>query len=626
MMARLPGFSDEAWRVIQGAKAAAMSEGRAEISIRHVFQGFVLEEPGAVREALASLGVAKDEIETYVSVLRPNDSLPAASTALLALSARVELVIQRARQLAMEYPSGSETPIAPIHLWSSLCVGVSELMEWLKDCGWRQEHINELPRIAREQLEGVFPKSQRPPMLTPKALEVLNNFCDRNLTELARQGVLKPAYCMEHVTQQIIRCLLKKGRRNVILTGTAGVGKTKLAEDLAVRIVNGEIPELQDCQVFSFDLTLFTSGTHLAGSRTERWKQLREVLKAHPEGIILFIDELHSVVGLNLDGQALDLANALKPLLGEGRVRVMGTTTHEEYRRYIQGDPALERRFTEVKVPEPDKDSVLRILREVSPEYEEAHGVTYSPESLEAIYSLARTYLPNQAFPAKAIELLDEVGVDVKMRHRTQRPEGRMPVVGEEGVKEVMCRIWGLAPETLSVDLAGLLKEQVVGQDHAIQELADIIITSARRYGKERRKGPRAVILFIGPPGIGKSYTAQCLAEVLFPGQNRMLAIDMTEFGGYHEAEHARFRLLGAPPPYVGWETGGLLTNHAMRNPVSIVLVDEFEKAGATARNVLLRVFDEGWAQDGRGRVVSFLEMYFILTANAGHMLWETMK
>jgi len=202
MMARLPGFGDEAWRVIQGAKAAAMSEGRAEISIRHVFQGFVLEEPGAVREALASLGVAKDEIETYVSVLRPNDSLPAASTALLALSARVELVIQRARQLAMEYPSGSETPIAPIHLWSSLCVGVSELMEWLKDCGWRQEHINELPRIAREQLEGVFPKSQRPPMLTPKALEVLNNFCDRNLTELARQGVLKPAYCMEHVTQQ----------------------------------------------------------------------------------------------------------------------------------------------------------------------------------------------------------------------------------------------------------------------------------------------------------------------------------------------------------------------------------------------------------------------------------------
>jgi len=615
-MARIPGFTDEAWEAVQKAKAVLMAEGGEVVTPRHLFQGLVLTASSLVRAALASIGLGEEEVEDYIRRVSPRTPLPDPSTASKPLSPEAESVLWRARELA-----GPDLPVAPVHLWASVCSSWSDLKGWLTELGWEGAHADGLSRAVRLQLPSGRASPGRTPF-SPRELEVLNNFCDRNLTELARRGELEPAYCMEHVTRQIVRCLLKRDRRNVIITGPAGVGKTKLGEDLAVRIVRGEFPELQGCEMFSFDLTLFTRGTHLAGSRAERWARLKEVLQAHPDDLILFMDEVHSVVGLPLEGQAMDLVTALKPLLAERGARIVGTTTPEDYRRYIQGDPALERRFTEVKVQEPDRDTTLRVLREVSPKYEKAHNVEYTQEALEAIYELARLYMPNRAFPAKAIDLMDEVGATVKVE---RRGEGRTSV-GREHVEEALERLWGVGPENLTAKLPDLLAERVVGQSHAARELADIVITSAWRYGRERRRGPRAVILFVGPPGVGKSYMAQVLAEVLFPGQDKLLTLDMTEFSGYHDGEHARFRLLGPPPPYVGWENGGLLTEHALKNPVSVVLVDEFEKAGEAARNVLLRIFDEGWAQDGRGRVVSFREMYFILTANAGHELWDRMQ
>ena len=620
-MPKPPWISEEAWEIIQAAKAIAIAEENTEgitieILPKHLFQGCVIKARNLVTAALAGIGLSKEKVEKFIQNIVPKQPLPDHSHKERRLAATTESIIRHARELA------GSTQVTPHHIWVSLCLALSEFKDWLVEKGLTEEYIHKLSDVARTQL----PRSQfRHPTLKESELQILNKFCSRNLTELAKQGRLTPAYGVEKITEQIIHCLLRKDRRSIVLTGPAGVGKTKLVEDLAMRIVKGEIPELEGCYVFELDLALFTRGTHLAGSRAERWSQLTAVLRAHPDEIILFIDELHTIVGLPLEGQAMDLANALKPLLVETRARIIGATTPEEYRRHIEGDPALARRFTEIKVPEPDKDTMLRILRDIAPQYEEFHRVRYSVDALEEIYKLTHTYMPNQFFPAKAVDLMDEVAVSVKMKKRDEE----QPIVLPEDVKEILKRRLGVIEldriSTNSNDIAELIKEKIVGQDHAAEKLADVIITSTFRYGREERKGPRAVILFLGPPGVGKSYMAQVLSEILFPGRDSLLTLDMTEFGGgsAHAGEHARWRLLGPPPPYVGWETGGLLTRHALQYPVSVVLIDEFEKADPEARNVLLKIFDEGWAQDGRGRVISFRGIYFILTANAGKRLWQ---
>jgi ATP-dependent Clp protease ATP-binding subunit ClpC len=625
-MPRPSWITEQAWEVIQVAKSIALTEGSGDIISRHLFQACAVAVGALVKATLSGMSLGKDDVDRYLHSIMPSVPPQNATTAQRPLSSQAEGVIQQSRALASQFPEDATALVTPIHLWTSVCSAADALREWLLKCGWLETHIRGLAEAARAQL----PKSIRVAQVGPKEaeLETLKRFCNRNLTELARQGRLTPAYGMEETKEQMIRCLLRKDRRSLVLTGPAGVGKTKLVEDLAVRISSGNIPELEHCQVFELDLALFTRGTHYAGSRAERWTQLTEVLRANPDGIILFIDELHTIIGLPLEGQAMDLSNALKPLLVDDKVRIIGSTTTDEYRRHIEGDPALARRFTEVKVPEPDRDTVMNILESVAPRYEEYHGIKYHPDTLEAIYELTRSCLPNQSFPAKAMDLLDEIGVTVKVRNRKGQDNSleQKPVAHTEDVRETLKRIWGIEPDPLNVDISGLIKERVVGQDHAANKLSDLVVASAFRYGKETQRGPRAVILFLGPPGVGKSYMAQVLADILFPGRDSLLTLDMTEFSGPHAGEHAQFRLLGPPPPYVGWETSGVLTSHAVKHPVSVVLVDEFEKANTEARNVLLRIFDEGLAQDGRGRIVSFKEMYFILTANAAQEMWRTVR
>ncbi len=624
-MPRLSYMTEETWGIVERAKAIAQAEGAGRLSSQHLFRACCAVGNELVLRTLHAAGASEEEAASNVRCIAPDVVLPEGELPPMEVDPEGEAILSKAKEYAEQHPGDAGGKVMPIHLWAGVCARLGELGPWLEDRGWAGRHIAALNDAARMLLP------PRRSMIKPAELRVLKQYCHRHLTELARQAEITPAYGVDELREQMVLCLLRKDKRSIVLTGPAGVGKTKLAEDLAVRIAQGEVPEMRDCEVFELDLALFTRGTHHMGSRGERWAELTSVLRAHADRIILFIDELHTVVGLPLEGRAMDLANVLKPLLVNDRVRIIGATTPEEYRQYIDADRALARRFTEIRVTEPDKDSMLKIMREVAPHYERHHQVKYPRDTLESIYELARNYLPNQAFPSKAVDLVDEVGVIARLRARRDQDvmdPVQKPVINSEDIRRLVTRKWGVESTCVPGDLAALMKEKVVGQDHAIDELADAIILSSAGYTQGQRKGPRALLLFLGPPGVGKSYTAQVLSDILFPGRDCLLTLDMTEFSGrtVHAGEHARWRLVGPPPPYVGWETGGVLTNHALQHPMSVVLVDEFEKAHEDARNIFLRIFDDGWIQDGRGRVVSFRGVFFILTANAGRPLWDTIR
>ncbi len=622
-------FAEDGWQVVLTAKAISLVTAAEAITQQHLFQALTLRAASLVSSALSSLPLPDEQVAGYVRAASFTKSLPDLDASpRKPLSRGAESVLRAARDLAREHALDPQGSVTAVHLWVSLASdGAGELDPWLRACGWKPEIIQALPRLARDQLP---PKQQSVTApLKENARAVLERFCHRDLTRLARERRLTPGFGMENTRAHMVRSLLRRDRRSVVLTGPAGVGKTKLVEDLACRIASGELADLAGCHVFELDLAQFTRGTHLAGSRAERWAQILQVLRSHSQEVILFIDELHTVVGLPLEGQAMDLANMLKPLLVDHNVRIIGATTSEEYRRHIDNDPALARRFTEVKVAEPDKASMLRLLHCIVGDYESYHGVKFTPAALETIYDLANLYVPNQAFPAKGVDLLDEVAVNLRLKAREAAAGdggNRIPMVHPDDVADCLKRVRGIEPAAQAVDIASLLKDRVIGQDEAADRLAEVVITSAFGYGRLEREGPKAVILFLGPPGVGKSYMARVLSETLFPGRRNLLTLDMTEFGGDRTGEHARFRLLGPPPPYVGWENGGLLASYVLQHPAAVVLIDELDKSGAEARNILLRIFNDGWMQDGRGRVVSFREVYFVLTANAARGLWEKVR
>ena len=434
----------------------------------------------------------------------------------------------------------------------------------------------------------------------------------RNLTKLAREGKLDPVVGREQEITRVLRILARRRKNNPILLGEPGVGKSAIVEGLAQMLVNSETQTLHDKQIIALDLAVLVAGTMYRGQFEERMKNVLAELRKHEE-IILFIDEIHTVMGAGNASGSLDAAGILKPALARGEVQCIGATTTEEYRKSIEKDGALERRFQKVVIPPTTADQTRDILHKLAPYYSDYHHVTYSVDAIEACVQLAERYITDRAFPDKAIDVMDEAGA------LKASLEPNAATVTDADIAEVVSIMSGVPVQRVATaeserlrKLDAILQERVIGQDEAVRQVVKAIRRS--RLGLSDPKRPIGSFFFLGPTGVGKTYLAQCLAEEMFGAKDALLRFDMTEYSEKHTAS----MLVGAPPGYVAHEEGGRLTEAVRRKPYSIILFDEIEKAHPDIFNVLLQVLDEGRLTDRQGHTVDFRNTIIILTSNVG--------
>ncbi|MDO3705861.1 ATP-dependent Clp protease ATP-binding subunit [Micromonospora sp. C28SCA-DRY-2] len=530
-------------------------------------------------------------------------------------------------------------------------------------------------RIQPESLQAA--NAERGPMAGPKpdrGTPTLDQY-GQDLTDLARNDQIDPVIGRADEIEQAVEILSRRTKNNPVLIGEAGVGKTAIVEGLAERICDGDVPQtLLGKRVVQLDLAGLVAGTRYRGDFEERLKKVIEEIRAHREELIVFLDEIHTLVGAGGAGSegGMDASNMLKPALARGELRVIGATTLDEYRKSIEKDAALARRFQPVFVPEPSVEDTVAILRGLRDRYEAHHQVRFTDEALVAAAELSDRYVTDRYLPDKAIDLIDQAGARIRLRTRTpaedvreleqqldevrrdkeqavadeqyerasalrdriseleghiRRAKGdeepsQVPAVGPEEIAEVVSRATGIPVAQLTEEerdrllrLEGHLHEKVVGQDDAVNAVAEAVRRS--RTGLADPDRPMGSFLFLGPTGVGKTELARALAEALFGEADRMVRVDMSEF----QERHTVSRLVGAPPGYVGYEEAGQLTEAVRRRPYAVVLLDEIEKAHPDVFNILLQVLDDGRLTDSQGRTVNFKNTVLIMTSNLGSEL-----
>ena len=437
----------------------------------------------------------------------------------------------------------------------------------------------------------------------------------RDLTAQAKNGELDPVIGRQIEIDRVIQILSRRKKNNPILIGEPGVGKSAIVEGLALRIAAKEIPALAEKRIISLDIASMVAGTTYRGQFEERIKTVIKELNDHPE-IILFIDEIHTLMGAGNAQGSLDAANILKPALARGEVQCIGATTINEYRTSIEKDGALERRFQKVTVQPTTVDETYTILTRLSETYGQFHHVQYTQEALRACVNLTDRYITDRQFPDKAIDAMDEVGACVGDR---QEAKGERQEITEADVARVVSQMSGVPVQRVAQaegerlrQMASVLQQRVIGQDEAVQKVVKAIQRS--RMGLRDPRKPIGTFFLLGPTGVGKTHLAQCLAEEMFGSRNAIIRFDMSEY----MEKHTVSLLVGAPPGYVAHEDGGKLTEAVRRKPYSIVLFDEIEKAHPDIFNVLLQVMDEGRLTDRQGHVVDFKNTIIILTSNVG--------
>ena len=454
----------------------------------------------------------------------------------------------------------------------------------------------------------------RSPLIHRPETKILDQF-SRDLTAMAAAGRLDPVVGRDREITRAVQILARRSKNNPVLVGEPGVGKTAVAEGLAIQLERGQVPGmLKNKRIVALDIPAMLAGTKYRGDFEERVKSvLRDVKRAGD--VILFVDELHTIIGAGSAEGAIDAANILKPALGRGEVQIIGATTSEEYRRHIEKDPALERRFQPVRVEEPDRETTLTMLRSLRPMLERHHGVHIEDTALSAAVDLSVRYIHDRYLPDKAIDLLDEAAA-------AERVAGRAGSIGPETVAGVVSQWTEIPVNTLNrseserlMDLEGRLRQRIIGQDEAVTLLARAIRRG--RVGLKDPKRPVGCFLFLGPTGVGKTELCRTLAATVYGDEKALIRLDMSEY----MEKHSVSRLIGSPPGYVGYEDGGQLTEQVRRRPWSVVLFDEIEKAHEDIWSILLQIMDDGRLTDSGGRGVDFRNSVIVMTSNIGAKL-----
>jgi len=645
-------YTERARRVVFFARYEASQLGSGAIETEHLLLGLIREGKGLTSRLFAKSRLSTDQIRKDVEGRSPyrekvstSLEIPLSSESKRALAHAAE----EAERMLHNYIGTEHILLGLMREEKSVAAGI------LGERGMRLAGV-------REDILALL--SEKATAVKSKETPILSEF-SRDLTEAAARNALDPLVGREDELERVIQVLCRRTRNNPVLIGEPGVGKTALVEGLANKIVQGDVPVyLVDKRVLALDISLIVAGTKYRGQFEERLKTIMRELTETPN-IIIFIDELHTLVGAGSAEGSLDAANILKPALSRGEIQCIGATTPAEYRKHIEKDRALERRFQAVKVASPTEEETVEILRGVKERYEQFHNVAYLDEAIEAAVYQSSRYITDRFLPDKAIDLIDEAGSRVKLREAAvpvavPQVQGRLRVVlepeagerpggffrdedaGGQGGVRVLSEQWALGSEgRQSVTKADIddvvsrwtgipitsLKEEesekllrmeeelhgrIVSQDGAISAVARAIRRT--RAGLKNPNRPVGSFLFLGPTGVGKTEVARGLAAFLFGSERNLVRFDMSEY----MEKHAVSKLIGSPPGYVGHEEGGQLTERVKRTPYCVVLLDEIEKAHPDTFNVLLQVFEDGQLTDGLGNTVDFKNTILIMTSNIG--------
>jgi len=662
---RFEKFSERARRVLSLAQEEAIRFNHNYIGTEHVLLGLIRETEGVAAKVLANLNVDLRKVSSAVEFIIGRGERPVSGEN-IGLTPRskkvIELSVDEARRMNHHYIGTEHLLIGLMREGEGVASGV------LDSLGVTLEKVRaEAQRILSQSVS----QSSQSGTRSSNRTQTLDQLAV-DLTGLARAGKLDPVWGRQKEIQRVIQILSRRTKNNPVLIGEPGVGKTAVVEALAQRIVAGDVPDtLQGKRLVALDMGALVAGTKYRGEFEERLKKILEEMKS-AKNCVLFIDEMHTLVGAGAAEGAVDAANILKLALGRGEIQVLGATTMDDYRKYVERDPALERRFQPILVEEPTIEDTLEILRHVNTRYEEHHRLTITDEALQSAAKLASRFIPDRFLPDKAIDLIDEAASRVRIQHsstpisvkeakrvlegvRREKDEAisdkqyefaaelkerevnlvaKLEILEKEwqsdqdhegvlvtpdDIGEVVSMWTGIPLNRLQMEeTARLLKmeeyihERIIGQDEAVLHIAKAV-RRARAGIKDPRR-PVGVFVFLGPTGVGKTEVAKALSEFLFGSDDALRRLDMSEFMERHSVS----RLVGAPPGYIGYEEGGQLTEAIRRKPHSVILLDEIEKAHPDVYNILLQIFDDGHLTDAKGRKVDFRNAVIIMTSNLG--------
>ena len=662
-------FTERARKVVFYAQEEAQKFGEGYVSTEHLLLGLVRESDSVAARVLERLGVSLSRIRAEVEKQLPRgDARPSQDMSLTPRAKRViDLAYDEARNLNNNYIGTEHLLLGLIREGDGLAGRVLAKLGVELDRGRR-----EVMALQDNDVQSRGSSRQGGGSTTAIKTQTLDEF-GRDLTELAREGKLDPVVGRQSEIERVMQILTRRTKNNPCLIGEPGVGKTAIAEGLALRIVSGDIPDLlKDKRIVALDLAGLVAGTKYRGEFEERMKKVMEEVRKADGQVILFIDELHTLVGAGAAEGAIDASNIMKPALARGELQCVGATTQDEFRKYIERDAALERRFQAVKVREPNVEEAIDILKGLRERYEAHHNVEITDTALVAAVQLSQRYITDRTLPDKAIDLVDEAASRVRLQQSLPPLEVRQDktklgklrsefdhinrhapdskdamkiekeienlensiaereeawqaetkpdaIVGEEEIAAIV-QSWTGIPVTRLVEAESQkllrmeddLHKRIIGQKEPVSAVARAIRRS--RSGLKDPKRPIASFIFLGPTGVGKTELAKTLASYLYDKDSSLIRIDMSEY----MERFAVSRLVGAPPGYVGYDEGGQLTEQVRRNPYAVVLLDEIEKAHPEVFNLLLQVMEDGQLTDSQGRTVDFRNTIIVMTSNVG--------